>query len=140
MIEITDKTHQPSIEEIKEYIDNPLFTALYRHMQEAYQANVSVEYSGDKVLLGWNVKFYKAGRTLLRLYPKRGLFNVLVVIGKKEKERAEAILPELSCEGRKVYETTQEGMGQRWLLFTVSTKDGVYNDVLRLVEIRRNSK
>lgn len=85
MIDISDKEHQPSMEEIEEFIGNPLFHALCVHMEEAYKALVKVEFSRDSILLGWNVRFYKAGRTLCRLYPRTGYFTVLVVVGSKEK-------------------------------------------------------
>lgn len=137
MISITDKSHQPSMAEIDEYIGDPLFGELCAHMDSQYSALRSVEYSGDNVLLGWNVKFHKAGRTLIRAYPKRGYFSVLVVVGRKEKERAEALLPKMSESMRKIYESTQEGMGQRWLLIDLNARDELYNDVLALVRLRR---
>lgn len=140
MIDISDKEHQPSMEEIEEFIGNPLFHALCVHMEEAYKALVKVEFSRDSILLGWNVRFYKAGRTLCRLYPRTGYFTVLVVVGSKEKERVEALLPQMSDAMREIYQNTREGMGQRWLLVDLAAPDATYQDVLKLIAIRRESE
>lgn len=140
MIDITDKTHEPSIKEISEFIENPLFMQMYGHLIVQYQARCDMTYSGDNVLLGWNVKFHRSGRALCRLYPKRGFFTVLLVVGRKEKERAEALLPKMSPAMQDIYRNTKEGMGQRWLLIDLCAPDALYEDVLKLVEIRRASK
>lgn len=140
MIDITDKTHMPSLEEIDELIENPLFPTLCAHMKSTFGAHTDIAYSGDNALLGWNVRFHKSGRTLLRLYPRRGYFPVLVVIGRKEKPHVEAFLPGMSAPMRALYEGTQECMGQRWLITNLAAPDALYRDILMLVSIRRESK
>lgn len=140
MIDITDKTRQPTLDELTAYIDNPLFPALCAHMADRMGALSSVEFSGDKLLLGWNLRFRKGGRTLLRLYPRRGYFSVLVVVGRKEKERVEALLPELCPAMAACYHSTKEGMGQRWLLLDLTEAGPLYQDVLTLAQLRRESK
>lgn len=96
MIDITDKNHKPTITELEYKINNPLFGQLCDTMNSKYKVLVSVEYSGDNVLLGWNVPFRKSGKTLLRLYPKNGYFSVLLVVGRKEKEGVEENLSQMS--------------------------------------------
>lgn len=73
------------------------------------------------------------------LYPKEGFFKVLVVVGQKEKGPVEAILPECTAALGNLYRETQEGNGQRWLMIDIEDKDGLYQDVFRLIKIRRNS-
>ena len=41
---------------------------------------------------------------------------------------------------RDIYRETPEGNGQRWLMIPVEDKDSVYEDVLRLLAIRRGEK
>ncbi len=133
---ITDKSRKPSLSQIEEYIDDPLFKRLYTYLTEEHKAKTEIMYSGDKVLLGWNVRFFRSNRTLLRLYPKRGGFCVLVVIGRSEKERTEAILPSMCEKTRGIYENTKEGMGQRWLLLEPKADEELFCDILRLTDIR----
>ena len=41
---------------------------------------------------GWNVKFKKSGKTLCTVYPRENYFTVIVVIGKKEKEKKKGFI------------------------------------------------
>lgn len=140
MIDIEDKNYQPTAAELCEFVGNPLFDELCSYMDSEYDALRKIEYSGDKVLLGWNLKFKKAGRTLCTVYPRKGRFPMLLIVGRKEKERVEALLPTLSDEFRKIYNSTQEGMGQRWLLLDFSDHTDAYDDALKVIRIRRESK
>ena len=137
---ITDKSRKPEFDEISAFIGNPLFDEMCGRLTKDFAAQYDICYSGDKVLLGWNVSFRKSGRSLCRLYPKEGFFSVLIVVGKKEKERVEALLPEMSEEMRRIYDSTVEGNGQRWLVYDLCDCGGLYEDTLRLVKIRRESK
>lgn len=139
-MDLTDKSRRPTMEELAQFIENPLFDALYEHLAAAYGAQSEILYSGDRQLLGWNVRFYKSGRTLCRLYPRHGFFTVLVVVGRKEKVRVEALLPGMTETMQALYAQTREGMGQRWLLIDLHTADAVYSDILTLIAIRRESK
>ena len=38
-----------------------------------------------------------------------------------------------------IYARNREGNGQRWLMIDIEDKDGLYQDVFRLIKIRRNS-
>lgn len=136
MIDVADRTYKPDIDEIEAYIGNPLFRELCDYLMGKYKAKYDIAYSGDKILLGWNIRLYRAGKTLCRLYPKSDYFSVLVVVGRAEKERVEHLLPEMSVELQRLYRDTREGMGQRWLLIDLSEHNSVYTDLLRLVDIR----
>lgn len=62
---------------------------------------------------------------------------MLVVVGNKEKEQVENLLPQMSAEIQKIYAETKEGNGQRWLMIDLKTRGAVYSDVLKLIRIRR---
>ncbi len=140
MIDIQDNNYKPNIQEISEFIGNPLFDELYDFLDTQFKSLVSTEFSKDSNLFGWNVKFHKAGRTLCRLYPRSGYFTMLLVVGGKEKERVESVLPQMSDTMREIYENTREGMGQRWLLIDLNEADELYSDVQKLIRIRRESR
>ena len=136
MIDITDKANKPTLAQIDEYVANPLFGELCGHIASEYNAKYEIMHSGDNVLLGWNVRFYKSGRTLCRLYPREQSFFALIVIGQKEKERAEAALPQMTQEMREAYCGTKEGMGQRWLVLKFDEHNALYEDLLTLINLR----
>lgn len=139
-IDIKDMSYSPSIKEIGDYIGLPLFRTFCYYMDKEYQAIRKSEYSKDVWARGWNVKFRKAGKSLCVIYPKVNYFTVLVVVGAKEKARVEKMLPYLSKELQELYRNTKEGNGQRWLMIDLHSDDGVYQDVLQLIRIRRESK
>ncbi len=140
MLSITDPNNIPSLPEIDYFIGNPLFEKLYTFLCITCGASYSFAFSGDQNLPGWNVRFHKSGRTLCRLYPRAGCFQLLIVIGRKEKERVEAMLLQMSPQMQQIYHDTKEGMGQRWLLLELQAPDTFYADAEALIRIRRESK
>jgi len=139
MMNLQDKNIQPTLEEIDEYVRNSVFTLFCSEIKKTYQCNEKIEYSSCSWEKGWNIKFQKAGKTLCTLYPKEHYFTVMVVVGAKEKAAVEKILPECTAELQNIYEQTREGNGQRWLMIDLEDKENLYHDVLRLVQIRRDS-
>ena len=70
------------------------------------------------------------------IYLREAYFTVMIVVGRKEKEAVEAMLPECSAEIQEIYQKTQEGNGQRWLMIDLEDPGESYEDVLRLIKIR----
>ncbi len=140
MIDIQDFNYSPTIEEISSFVRNQLFNDFCLKMDNECKANCKIEFSKCSWQYGWNIKFKKAGKNLCTIYPKEGYFTVLVVVGKKEKEEVESILPETSLVIQEIYHQTQEGNGQRWLMIDLEDVGEVYNDVFKLINIRLKSK
>lgn len=137
MIDIQDKNTCPMLEEIRDYVRNPLFMEFCGQIKSRFSAKEKIEYSGCSWEPGWNVKFKKAGKTLCTLYPREGYFTVLVVIGAKEQAPVAGLLESCSPKLREIYHETKEGNGQRWLMIDLEDAGSLYEDTLRLVEIRR---
>lgn len=133
-----DQAQAPGLETITAFVGNPLWDGFLAYMEDAYQAKPLIGYSGCGMAPGWNMKFKKSGRGLCTLYPEQGWFTALVVIGQKEKTEAELALPTFSTYTQALYRNTQEGMGQRWLMFKVDDA-GVLEDVKRCIAIRRKA-
>ena len=140
MIDIKELNYKPSIDEMIQYINNPSFNELLQIMDNKFQAKCTIEYSKDSWLKGWNIKFRKSGKSLCVVYPKPDSFTTLVVEGNKEREKFQALLPSLSESIQKIYHETNEGMGQRWLMIPLDSKGELFQDILKLIEIRRMSK
>jgi AraC family transcriptional regulator len=134
-----DTNQIPTKETMSACIDNPLFNNLCEHIETQYQAKPSLEYSACSMQAGWNMKYKKAGRSLCTLYPMEGFFIALVVIGERERDDAEMALLTMTGYTQQLYQNTAVGMGQRWLMISV-TDERILTDVKRLVDIRRKSK
>ena len=138
MIDLKDKDCRPvALEEIGQYIKNPFFLQFCQEIKDTYNCNEKIEYSSCSWEKGWNVKFKKSGKNLCTIYPREGYFTVMTVVGRKEKEAVENILPECMSALQEIYHKTAEGNGQRWLMVDLEDKDELYSDVLRLIQIRR---
>lgn len=140
MLDLKELDYPPLVNELSAYVGNDLFHRFYQFMMEEYQALCKIEYSKDVWFPGWNIKFKKAGKSLCVLYPQKGFFTVLVVVGRKEKELVENLMPQFSDEMRRLYRDTKEGNGQRWLMIALSADTPLYRDTLRLIRIRRESR
>lgn len=138
MVDIQDKCHIPSLDEMAEYVHNPVFLEFCDDMKTEFNVKEQLDFSSCSWEYGWNVKFKKSGKNLCTIYPREEYFTVLVVVGKKQREAVEDILPDCSDRIKDVYHQTQEGNGQKWLMIDLEDKDKTYEDVLRLVNIRRN--
>lgn len=138
MIDLQDKSHCPTLEEIAQFVRNPIFMKFCLEIKDLYKCSETIEFSRCSWQMGWNIKFKKAGKTLCTIYPKEFYFTVMVVVGKKEKTFVEAILPQFTIELQEIYHHTQEGNGQRWLMIDLENQDDLYRDLFQLIQIRRN--
>lgn len=136
MINIRDIKYAPKISEISEYIENPIFEKFYQYMIDEYKAIYRIEYSKDVWARGWNVKLKKSGKSLCVIYPKENYITVLVVVGNKEKKCVESLVSQFCEYVQDIYHNTREGNGQKWLMINVNSQDKVYQDVLKLIDIR----
>lgn len=136
MVDLQDKGHCPTLEEIGEYVKNPVFLIFCSEMKEIYKCREKIEFSSCSWEKGWNIKFRKSGKTLCTIYPRESYITAMVVVGRKEKEAVEAMLWDCTPRMREIYRGAKEGNGQRWLMVDLEDVDGVYRDVLWLIELR----
>ncbi|MCI9136845.1 MAG: DUF3788 domain-containing protein [Lachnospiraceae bacterium] len=139
MIDLQDKHNCPALEEIEQYVGNPVFTGFCSEMKSTYQCSEKIEFSSCSWERGWNVKFKKSGKTLCTIYPRESYVTVMIVVGKKEKDAVEAALPECPGKLQEIYYQTKEGNGQKWLMIDLEEEGDNYDALLRLIQIRRNS-
>lgn len=139
MINLQDKNFCPSLEDISKYIRNSVFMQFCLEIKNTYNCAEKIEYSSCCMEKGWNIKFKKSGKTLCTIYPREHFFTVMIVVGAKEKDAVEAVLPNCTPELQKIYRQTREGNGQRWLMIDLEDNDALYKDLLYLIQIRRNN-
>ncbi len=118
------KEKSPSMEQITDFINNPLWEEFNSRIQSAYQVKPRLEHSCCSMQAGWNIKYKKGGKSLCTLYPMEGYFIALVVVGNHELSEAELLLPLCSEYVQTVFKNTKVGNGQSlsfaaWQLFKV---------------------
>ena len=140
MFNILEMLQTPTLNDLSDYVRNPLWDKFCDYIIDEYKVKPIFEYSKCSWARGWNVKFKKSGKTLCTLYPKEGFFTMLVVIGQKEKEQFLDLLPILATDLQTLYHNTKEGMGQRWLMIDLEDEDDRVEDVKKIIAIRRGGR
>lgn len=137
---MTDKANQPSEDEMTNFIGEPARRAwleIRKFIEDHYDIMPETIFGGAKY--GWGVRYRKSGKTLCSLTPEKGAFTVLIVLGKKESEKALSTRDELSSKINKLIETTKQLHDGRWLWIRLSTTSGT-EDVKKLLQIKRKPK
>lgn len=134
-----EQNNPPTLDNVGEYVGSELWENLNSFLQGTYQIQPKFSYSRCSMQPGWNVKYQKRGKSLCTLYPMKGFFIALVVIGNKESFEAELMLPSFSKYTQSLYQNTAFSAGGRWLMINV-TEPKILKDVISLVQIRAKSK
>lgn len=133
---ISDPWHEPDIGMLHEYVSSPCLDHFLSWLLEELGASYLFEYSRCSLAPGWNLKIRRGRRRLCVIYPHKGYFSVMVVIGRKEKERAEKLLSGLSDRFRQVYDSSREVNGQRWLMVDIGMEDELFQDLMQIIRLR----
>jgi len=140
--DLYDREHEPSEEQIKEYVNTPLFEELDGYLRQTYKVKPKVAYSGCKMdggaWQGWNIKYQKSGKSLCTVYPKQGYILVLLAVGAKEMTEAELLMPMCSQYTQELFEVDAVG-GAKYLGFEARS-EAVVQDIKNLIDIRAKTK
>lgn len=138
-LEAFGKEQEPAWEAMDAFVENPIWQALNDYIQQAYAVQPKKSFSGCSGQPGWNVKYQKAGKSLCTLYPMRGYFIALVVIGEAQRQAFEMLAPTFTPYIQALYESAGALSGARWLMIEVRDA-AVLADVKRLITLRRSPK
>lgn len=139
-LRMTDKAHKPTEEEIISFIGERVKEAwqeIRQFLEDRYDLVPETIFYGAKY--GWTIRYRKSGKTLCSLFPEKGGFTVLIVLGKKESEKALSIRDELSSKIRKHLEDTKQLHDGRWLWIRLLTTNDT-EDVKKLLQVKRKPK
>ena len=137
--ELFPADRKPSMEDVADYVANPLWDAFIRFVDEVYGAQPRIEYSRCGAAPGWNVKYKARGRALCTVYPHDGFFICMVSVGSKEKPEAEGLLPACDPYVRALYERSADSSMGRWLMIEV-TSEAILRDAEALMMLRASAK
>ncbi|MDE6455197.1 MAG: DUF3788 domain-containing protein [Dysosmobacter sp.] len=125
----------PSMEELDQYADNPLWPELRRYLKAAYGAEPRMEYSRCGLEPGWNLKFKKGSNSLATVYLRRGYATAMVSVAPKDEAAAEGVLPACTEQTRALYRNTASSKMGRWLMLDVTSPE-ILEDVKALLALR----
>ena len=135
MIDPQDKDTRPTLEELAEYVGNPLFPRFCREIKDTYQCRETIEYSRCGLEPGWNVKFKKGSKALATVYLRLGYVTAMVSVAPKDEDAAEGVLLTCTEYTRTLYRNTASSKMGRWLMIDLTSPE-VLEDLKSLLALR----
>lgn len=130
---------EPSMDDIKCYINNPFLNELCSFVEANYSATPKIEYSRCSLAKGWNVKYKKGSKAVCTIYPGDGCFTCLVTLGDKNRMQSDFAVS-TSCEYiQKLYKDAKPVNGTTWLMIDVTSLQ-ILNDTKNLIALKLKTK
>jgi len=136
-----DAAKQPDAGQVAQWIgsqNSVRWTELTEFIQSRYPGVFETKWWFGGKKFGWSLRFKKS-KSFCNLIPERGQFKVLLVFGGEEREKVEAVLPELASHVRDDYAKATTFHDGRWVSVVVDSKK-VLVDVERLLLLKRTPK
>jgi hypothetical protein len=128
-----EKQHQPTMREVFASIGSKkgLWENLERFVAENYQSKRDFAFYGKNY--GWALRFRKAGKALLSMYPGEGSFTAQIVLGETPAKKASSL--RLGRNARNVLGRAHQFPEGRWLFIRVSSKQDL-RDIQQLLLLK----
>lgn len=126
---------KPSVEELDQYADNPLWPELRQYLKDAYGAEPRMDYSRCGLEPGWNVKFKKGSKALATVYLRPGYVTAMVSVAPKDEDAAEGVLLTCTEYTRTLYRNTASSKMGRWMMIDLTSPE-VLEDFKALLALR----
>lgn len=129
----TDKGHQPTIAEVLAAVGSkrPLWENLTQFIADSYKIKNDFAFYGKNY--GWALRFRKAGKALLALYPGQESFTAQIIISQEQEEKALSL--GLGKRAIKIIEDAHAYPEGRWLFIKVDSEQDL-NDVKKLLTVK----
>ena len=115
-----------------------LWKEIRKYLAAKYDFTPELVFYGRKY--GWTIRYRKSGKTLCSLFPEKGAFTVLIVLGNKEIEQTQSMLDKFSPEVRSLLENTEQLRDGCWFWMRVSKKSDIESVKLLLSAKRKPNK
>ena len=132
-----DKGSTPTDEEMLRTVGRA-WVSLRKTLAERYP-DVLPEINFAGARYGWQVRYRKGGRPLVSLFPEQDGFTSLVVLGRAEATKAEAMQDRLSPAMQRLLGGAAQLHDGRWLWIRYP-EDGTVEDVQELIQLKRRPK
>ncbi len=137
---LSDKNCVPTETEIINYIGEKAAVAwneIRDFLEQNYDFQPELNYGGANY--GWAIRYRRSGRSLCTFYPEKDAFTILIVLGRKEAQKA---IENISIFQEDIVDlitgTTQLHDG-RWLWIRV-IDESITNDIKELIKIKKKPK
>ena len=127
----------PDIEEIRALVGSPL-CEIWVKLCDAIDMKYEMECTWNSGGKAWTYeyKYRRGGKTLCALYAREDCIGFMVIFGKAEREKFEAVRAEFGTEIRRVDDEAATYHDGKWMMF-MPQDTSMFPDFLKLLEIKR---
>ncbi|MCC0708744.1 DUF3788 domain-containing protein [Clostridioides sp. ES-S-0190-01] len=127
--------NKPTPEQIKAFINSPLWDNLNNALTSTYDVEPKLGYSKCSMQRGWNVKYKKRGKSLCTLYPQEGSFKALVIVNESNRVEVDLFINTCCDYIKQLYNEIKFFNGSKWLMIQIDSMSAL-NDTLELIKFR----
>lgn len=100
------------------------------------EALYDVDQTWNKGFGAWvyEYKFRRGGKTLCTLYMKENVANILIVLGRTEREKYDSMRMQFTDAMNQLYDTTESYHDGKWLWIPINYD---WNDICALLKMKR---
>ncbi len=133
------KAEKPTEEEILDALGEvkPLWLKYHAYIQANYEFSYETVFFAKNY--GWAVRYRKKDRTMCYAFPESEAFSILIVLGKPEAARVEAMKEKLNQKVRRVFEQTEQLHDGKWLWVRVLEQSD-FESVLQLLRAKQKPR
>jgi hypothetical protein len=127
----------PTNEEMIILIGKPLFD-IWTKLTDLIESKYDMERLWNNGGKKWTYeyKYRRGGKSLCALYAKENVFGFMIIFGKAEREKVEAIRGDLSPETQRIYDEATTYHDGKWVMFEL-TDSSLLSDMEKLLMIKR---
>jgi len=127
----------PTNEEMIILIGKPLFD-IWTKLTDLIESKYDIERLWNNGGKKWTYeyKYRRGGKSLCALYAKENVFGFMIIFGKAEREKVEAIRCDLSPETQRIYDEATTYHDGKWVMFEL-TDTSLFPDMEKLLMIKR---
>lgn len=127
----------PTNEEMIILIGKPLFD-IWTKLTDLIESKYDIERLWNNGGKKWTYeyKYRRGGKSLCALYAKENVFGFMIIFGKAEREKVEAIRCDLSPETQRIYDEATTYHDGKWVMFEL-TDTSLFSDMEKLLMVKR---
>lgn len=127
----------PTNEEMIILIGKPLFD-IWTKLTDLIESKYDMERLWNNGGKKWTYeyKYRRGGKSLCALYVKEKVFGFMIIFGKAEREKVEAIRSDLSPETQRIYDEATTYHDGKWVMFEL-TDTSLFSDMEKLLMVKR---